>query len=75
MLISAAIALGFIHEVEDFINSNINNAEYKDADSYKAAAGWLVFVASIALPYHIIMLIFCSLYLGSCVKRVIEHME
>ena len=66
-LIPASIAIPAIKQVGDFLNS-IGN-EYEDADSYRGAAGWLIFVASAAMLCHIAMFIVRSLYMGSVIER------
>ena len=40
-----------------------------DAESYRGAAGWLIFVASTALLYHIAMIIVRILYMASVIDK------
>ena len=73
VLISAAIALPAIDQVENFyekhrLESVKHGFDYKDADSYRGAAGWLVFASAAAIPYNILMIIFRILYLKSILK-------
>ena len=66
MLICATVVLPFINKAEDSFGD-----KYKDTGIQKAAAAWLLIVASIALPYHIVMLIvrYLLFYLGSRIKK------
>ena len=73
VLISAAVTLPAIDRVEDFYDKHHleyvkHGFEYEDADSYRGAAGWLVFVGSSAIPYNILLIIFRALYLKSVLK-------
>lgn len=73
VLISAAVALPAIDQVEKFYVEHHfeyvkHGFDYEDADSYRGAAGWLVFVGSAAIPYNILMVIFRILYFKSILK-------
>ena len=68
-MIAASIAIAAINEVEEFYNEN--GAEYENAGSYKAAAGWLIFVASSAIIFHVIAVIILVLYISATVKKYI----
>ena len=66
VLISASITLSAINEVEDSLNGD--GLEYENVESYRGAAGWLVFVASAAIIFHIVMIIVLVLYLTSVIE-------
>ena len=66
-MIAASFAVTAINEVEEFYNEN--GAEYENAGSYRAAAGWLIFVASSAIIYHVIAIIILVLYMSLTVKK------
>ena len=71
-MISASVAVSAINEVEDFFDSVSPYAADVygfDADSYRGAAGWLIFVASTALLYHIAMIIVRCLYINSVIEK------
>ena len=69
-MIAASFAVTAINEVEEFYNEN--GAEYENAGSYRAAAGWLIFVASSAIIYHVIAIIILVLYMSLSVKKHIK---
>ena len=69
VLISAAVAVSAINEVEDFFGPAASDFYGFDADSYRGAAGWLIFVASTALLYHIAMIIVRCLYIKSVIEK------
>ena len=69
ILISAAVAVSAINEVEDFFGPAASDFYGFDADSYRGAAGWLIFVASTALLYHIAMIIVRCLYIKSVIEK------
>ena len=66
VVVPAALALPAAGEVEDMANDY--GVEYEDADSYKAAAGWLLLVGSAAIAAHIFAIVFYILYMTSVVK-------
>ena len=66
-MIAASIAIAAINEVAEFYNEN--GAEYENAGSYRAAAGWLIFVASAAIIFHVIAVIILVLYMYAIVKN------
>ena len=66
-MIPASIAVEAINEVAEFYNEN--GAEYENAGSYRAAAGWLIFVASSAIICHIIAIIILVLYMYAIVEK------
>ena len=66
-MIAASFVLTAINEVEEFYNEN--GAEYENAGSYKAAAGWLIFVAPLAMIFHVIAVIILVLYMSLTVKK------
>ena len=66
-LIAASIAIAAINEVAELYNEN--GEEYEDAGSYRAAAGWLIFVATSAIIFHIIAVIILVLYMSEIVKK------
>ena len=55
LLVTAAIGLRAIGPVEDATNEH--GIDFEDADSYRGAAGWLVFVGSAVTLYHVITII------------------
>ena len=65
-LIAASIAVTAINEVAEFLNEN--GAEYENVESYRAAAGWLIFVASSVLIFHVIAVIILIYYMSAIVK-------
>ena len=69
-LIAASIAVTAINEVAELYNEN--GAEYENAGSYRAVAGWLIFVASAAIIFHVIALIILVFYMSSTVKKHIK---
>ena len=69
-MIAASIAVAAINEVAEFYNEN--GAEYENAGSYRAAAGWLIFVASAAIIFHVIAVIIFVLYMYAIVKKHIK---
>lgn len=50
-LIASASTIAAVNKVEDF-----SRVEYEDGDRYKAVAVWLVFVATLAIIYHAVMI-------------------
>ena len=69
-MIAASIAVTAINEVAEFYNEN--GAEYENAGSYRAAAGWLIFVASSAIIFNVIAVIILVLYMSSTMKKHIK---
>ena len=69
-MIAASFVVTAINEVAEFYNEN--GAEYENAGSYRAAAGWLIFVTSAAIIYHFIAVIILVLYISSTVKQRIK---
>ena len=71
VLIAASFDISAINEVEDLIDLYISASDVNifDADSYRGAAGWLIFAASIALLYHIAMIIVRCLYINSVIEK------
>ena len=72
VLISASVSVSAINEVEDFFDSISPDAADVygfDADSNRGAVGWLIFVASTALLYHIAMIIVRCLYMYSVIEK------
>ena len=69
-MIAASIAIAAINEVAELYNEN--GAEYENVGSYRAAAGWLIFVASSAIIFHVIAIIIFVLYMYAIVK---EHFK
>ena len=67
VLIAAAIALSAINEVDDIANER--SGEYEDADSYRGAAGWLVFVGCAAIVFDVVMISIQILYFKCTVKK------
>ena len=67
VLIAASVAVSAINQVEEFYNSF--NLEYENAESYRGAAGWLIFVACASLIYHIAMIIVRILYMTSTIEK------
>ena len=69
VLIAASFAVPAINEVEDLFDPSASDVYGFDADSYRAAAGWLIFAASTALLYHIAMIIVRCLYIASVIEK------
>ena len=65
VLIAASVAISAINEVEDFLGDYYDY----DADSYRGAAGWLIFVACAAIIYHIATIIVRILYMASVIEK------
>lgn len=63
VLISAAIALSAINQVEEIADER--GDEYEDASDYRAAARGSIAVSSIAIIYHFLMIILRCIYLFS----------
>ena len=68
---AASIAIEAINEGAEFYNEN--GAECENLGSYRAAAGWLIFVASSAIIFHVIAVIILVLYMSSTVKKHIKR--
>ena len=76
-MVAAVNTIQSVNEVEDFLNdfespeySAIKDpGEYEGAGSYRGAAGWLVFVSSAAILFHIVMSIVRMIYIISAVKK------
>ena len=60
MLIAAAVAISAIDDLDDFAQQY--GDEFRHADSYRGAAGWLLFVGIAAVIYHGIMIIIRILF-------------
>ena len=56
ILIAAAVAISAINDLDDYAG------EYRHANDYRGAAGWLVFVAIVAIIYHGFMIFIRILY-------------
>ena len=67
VVVPAALALPAAGEVED--TANDHGVEYEDADSYRAAASWLVLVGSVAIIDHFLAVVIHILYMAAVVKR------
>jgi len=57
ILICAAITLSTINDIEEFLE--ILSIEYEDSDNYKAAAGWLIFVAVVGMIIEALKIFLC----------------
>ena len=70
-MIAASFDISAINEVEDLIDLYISASDVNrfDADSYRGAAGWLIFAASTALLCHIAMIIVRCLYIASFIGK------
>ena len=68
VLIAASVAISAINEVEDSLGFLGDYYDY-DADSYRGAAGWLIFVACAAIIYHIATIIVRILYMTSVIEK------
>ena len=66
VLIPASIAIVTIDEVVD--TATEFGIEYEDAGSYRAAAGWLVSVASASIIAQVLEIVILVLYINSVVK-------
>ena len=67
-MIAASIAVTAINEVEEIYNEN--GAEYENADSYRAAARWLISVASSAIIFHATAVIILVRYKSPTGKKL-----
>ena len=67
MLIAAAVAISAIDDLDDFAHQY--DSEFKHADSYRGAAGWLLFVGIVAVIYHGIMIFIRALYFSSHISN------
>ena len=63
-LSAAAVAISAINDI-----GNYNGDYIEHADSYRWAAGWLVFVGSAAVVYHGIMIFIRILYFAANIGR------
>ena len=72
-MVTAAIGLTAIGPFEDIANEH--GIDFEDANSYRGAAGWLVFVGSAVTLYHIVMIIISVVHLvyyRSALKKYIK---
>ena len=69
-MIAASFAIEAINEGAELYNEN--GAECENLGSHRAAAGWLIFVASSAIIYHVIAIIILVLYMSLTVKKHIK---
>ena len=67
IIISASLAISAISQVEDSLNSVGHG--YENADSYRGAAGWLIFVASATILGNIVMIIVRILDMASVIEK------
>jgi len=67
LLIAAAVTLSAVDKLEDAASEQ--NEEYENADSYKGAAGWLVFLAVASMIFHGIMIFIRILYFNSSIEN------
>ena len=72
VLIAAIIALSAINEVDDILNER-GGGEYEDADSYRGAAGWLVFVGCAAIVFHVVMISIQIFYFKCTAKKYLTQ--
>ena len=62
VLVAAALILSSIDEVDDYVDeanfyySRYGDLEYKDANSYRGAAEWMLCIASLGIIFHPVML-------------------
>ena len=73
LLVTAVIGLTAIGPFEDIANER--GIDFEDADSYRGAAGWLVFLGSAVTLYHIVMIIISVVHLvyyRSALKKYIK---
>jgi len=63
VLIASVVALSAINEVEE--SANQRGGEYEDASDYKAAATASIATSSIAIAFHVSMIILHCIYLFS----------
>ena len=61
-LSAAAVAVSAVNDIEDF-------GYFEHADSYRGAAGWLVFVGLAAVIYHAIMIFIRIIYFAANTGR------
>ena len=57
MMICAAVVTGAVNDVEDHREEVEGSDEYENAGSYRSAAGWLIFVAIMAMIIEITVII------------------
>jgi len=67
VLIASAVALSAINEVEEIANQR--GGEYEDASDYKAAATASIATSSIAIAFHVVMIILRCIYLFSTKEK------
>ena len=70
LLVTSGIALTTITSFEDAAIED--GMGYEEADSYRGAAGWVLFVGSAAILFHVSMIIVRILYLASVVEKYIK---
>ena len=69
VLIAASFAVSAINEAEDLLDPFVSDIYGFDADSYRGAARWLIFVASTAFLFHVAMIIVRCLYITSVIEK------
>ena len=62
-LSAAAVAVSAVNDIDDYVG------DFKHADSYRGAAGWLVFVGLAAVVYHAIMIFIRIIYFAANIGR------
>ena len=70
VLIPAAVAISAVNSVEDSFEQLGNGSEYENASSYRSAAIYLVWISSLAMVFHILMIIVRILYMTSVMKKL-----
>lgn len=63
MAIAAAVAISAVNDLDDVAHEL--GGEFRHADSYRGAAGWVLFVGIAAIIYHGIMIFIRALYFTS----------
>ena len=57
MLVSAAVSVTAVNDVDNFYNDYVtSDEEYDDANSYRGASGWLLSISSLAISFHSFMM-------------------
>jgi len=74
VLIAAAVALPAINDTEESTNQ-CDHGEFEDASDYREAAKASFATSSIAIAYHVFMIILCCIYLFYKNKSFLAYMH
>ena len=70
VIIPVLVFIDAINEVEGYLD--LLDIEYRHADRYRVAAWWLISVGSVAIPFHITMIIVHILYMASVIEKCLR---